>query len=135
MLAPSKLRTLEGTSRPSWKAGLQPSYCASKSTTTRLARIGHLEVLLNSGLARLFRSRTTTVDSRWVYEYEPNYESVSLVRWRIGLTTEAAMGIAGICREHTNPDGEAVFAMSMLALNAEIPPLPAALSCVAREKR
>ena len=51
--------------------------------------------------------------------YEPNYESGKPVRWRIRKASGEPMGIAGIYRAWTNIEGEVVFAMSMLTVNAD----------------
>lgn len=51
--------------------------------------------------------------------YEPNYESGSPVRWRIRKANGEPMGIAGIYRSWTNLDGEIVFGMAMLTVNAD----------------
>lgn len=55
--------------------------------------------------------------------YEPNYETGKATRWAFMLPDGAPMGIAGIYRPWTMPDGRDVFAMSMLTVNADDHPL------------
>jgi putative SOS response-associated peptidase YedK len=100
---------------------------------------------------KTYNARAETVDSKATYRsawaagqrciipaeaiYEPNYESGSAVRWCIGLATGAPMGIAGIYREHTNPNGDVVFAMSMLTVNADNHPFMKRFHAPGEEKR
>ena len=67
--------------------------------------------------------------------YEPNYESGSPVRWRIHKANGEPMGIAGIYRTWTKPDGEVVYAMSMLTVNADEHPFMRRFHAPNDEKR
>lgn len=83
---------------------------------------------------RTYNARSETVDVKPTFKhvwakgqrciipaeaiYTPNYESGSSVRWRIRKASGEPMGIAGIYRTWTKPDGEVVFTMSMLTVNA-----------------
>lgn len=67
--------------------------------------------------------------------YEPNYESGSSVRWRIRKASGEPMAIAGIYRTWTKPDGEVVFAMSMLTVNADDHPFMRQFHAPNEEKR
>lgn len=51
--------------------------------------------------------------------YEPNYESGKPVRWLIQLYGAIPMGIAGIYRQWTSPEGTKHFTFSMLTVNAD----------------
>jgi putative SOS response-associated peptidase YedK len=51
--------------------------------------------------------------------YEPNHESGSSVRWKIKKANGEPMGIAGIYQAWSRPDGEIVFSMAMLTVNAD----------------
>lgn len=51
--------------------------------------------------------------------YEPNWESGKAVRWRIGLPGETPMGIAGIYRRWSFPDGREAMSFAMLTVNAD----------------
>lgn len=84
---------------------------------------------------KTYNARSETVDTKATYRgawaagqrciipaeaiYEPNYETGRPVRWCISLASGAPMGIAGIYTTHTNAEGEVVFAMSMLTVNAD----------------
>jgi putative SOS response-associated peptidase YedK len=67
--------------------------------------------------------------------YEPNYESGKSVRWKIRKASGEPMGIAGIYRTWTNADGEVVFAMSMLTVNADDHPFMQQFHAPGDEKR
>ena len=93
---------------------------------------------------KTYNARSETVDQRSNYKkawadgqrcivpaetiYEPNCESGSSVRWRIRKANGEPMGIAGIYKAWTKPEGEVVFGMSMLAVNADDDPI-ATVSC------
>ena len=57
------------------------------------------------------------------------------MRWRIGLGTGDPMGIAGIYRSWTNADGELVFSISMLTVNADEHPFMKRFHAPGDEKR
>jgi putative SOS response-associated peptidase YedK len=67
--------------------------------------------------------------------YEPNYESGSAVRWRIAKASGLPMGIAGIYTSWTSPEGQEVFAMSMLTVNADDHPFMSRFHAPGHEKR
>jgi putative SOS response-associated peptidase YedK len=69
--------------------------------------------------------------------YEPKYEQDdgSPVRWRISLGTGEPMGIAGIYTAWTSPDGEVMFGMSMLTVNADDHPFMRQFHAPGHEKR
>ena len=67
--------------------------------------------------------------------YEPNYESGKSVRWRIRKASGEPMGIAGIYRTWTSPEGEVVFAMAMLTVNADEHPFMRRFHATGDEKR
>ena len=67
--------------------------------------------------------------------YEPNYETGKAVRWAFNLPGGVPMGIAGIYKPWTMPDGREVFAMSMLTVNADDHPLMNRFHSPADEKR
>ncbi|WP_031364585.1 SOS response-associated peptidase [Caballeronia sordidicola] len=50
--------------------------------------------------------------------YEPNYETGSPVRWRIGLGSGQPLALAGLWRAWNDPDGPSL-SFSMLTVNAE----------------
>ena len=88
---------------------------------------------------KTYNARSETVDARPSYApawqagqrciipaegfYEPNYETGKAIRWAFNLPDSAPMGIAGIYKPWTMPDGREVFAMSMLTVNADDHPL------------
>jgi putative SOS response-associated peptidase YedK len=51
--------------------------------------------------------------------YEPNWETGKAVRWSISLPDGEPMGIAGIYRKWTGPDGRQLFTFAMLTVNAD----------------
>lgn len=51
--------------------------------------------------------------------YELNHESGKSVRWHIQLYGAVPMGIAGIYRQWTSPEGTKHFTFSMLTVNAD----------------
>lgn len=55
--------------------------------------------------------------------YEPNWETGRAVRWTIGLPGGVPMGIAGIFREWSAPDGQKMFTFAMLTVNVDDHPL------------
>jgi putative SOS response-associated peptidase YedK len=88
---------------------------------------------------KTYNARSETVDSKASYApawragqrciiptegfYEPNYETSKPVRWAFNLPGGMPMGIAGIYKPWTTPDGREVFAMAMLTVNADDHPL------------
>lgn len=102
---------------------------------------------------KTYNARSETVDVKTTYRgawaaghrciipaeafYEPNYENESgkSVRWRIRKANGEPMGIAGIYRTWTNKDGEVVFAMSMLTVNADDHPFMRQFHAPEDEKR
>ena len=100
---------------------------------------------------KTYNARSETVDVKPTYKgawaaghrciipaeaiYEPNYESGKSVRWRIRKANSEPMGIAGIYRTWTNVDGEVVFAMSMLTVNADDHPFMRQFHAPDDEKR
>jgi putative SOS response-associated peptidase YedK len=88
---------------------------------------------------KTYNARSETVDSKASYApawragqrciipaegfYEPNYETGKPVRWAFHLPGGIPMGIAGIYKPWTTPDGREVFAMAMLTVNADDHPL------------
>jgi len=55
--------------------------------------------------------------------YEPSYETGKAVRWRISLPDNRPMGIAGLYREWTAPDGHPMMSFTMLTVNADEHPV------------
>jgi putative SOS response-associated peptidase YedK len=51
--------------------------------------------------------------------YEPNWETGKAVRWLIQQNGSVPMGIAGIYRKWTHPDGREMFTFAMLTVNAD----------------
>ncbi len=51
--------------------------------------------------------------------YEPCWETGKAVRWRVQQPGSHPMGLAGIYRKWTGPDGHAQFTFSMLTVNAD----------------
>jgi putative SOS response-associated peptidase YedK len=126
---------------------------------------GELQPVVNEGIFRFipdfvakvdwarktYNARSETVDIKATYRdawaagqrciipgeciYEPNHESGSPVRWRISLATGAPMGIAGIYRTHINAEGQVVFSMSMLTVNADDHPFMKRFHAPGHEKR
>jgi len=100
---------------------------------------------------KTYNARSETVDSRRNYKqawangqrciipaesiYEPNYESGKSVRWRISRGDGQPMGIAGIYQSWTNPQGEVVFSMAMLTVNADDHPFMKRFHEPGHEKR
>lgn len=100
---------------------------------------------------KTYNARSETVTSKVTYRaawdagqrciipaeaiYEPNYESGSAVRWRIRHGSGEPMGIAGIYRTWTDADGELVFSMSMLTVNADDHPFMNRFHAPNEEKR
>jgi putative SOS response-associated peptidase YedK len=98
-----------------------------------------------------FNARSETVDSKTTFKsawakgqrciipaesvYEPNYETGSSVRWRINLESNEPMGIAGIYQSWTNTEGEMVFSMAMLTVNADQHPFMQRFHALNDEKR
>jgi putative SOS response-associated peptidase YedK len=98
-----------------------------------------------------FNARTETVDAKVTYKkawaegqrcilpaeavYEPNYETGQSVRWRIGLASGDPMGIAGIYRAWTGPDGVVHFGVAMLTVNADEHPFMKRFHTPGDEKR
>jgi putative SOS response-associated peptidase YedK len=84
---------------------------------------------------KTYNARSETVDTKSSYApawragqrciipaegfYEPNYETGKPVRWAFNLPGGVPMGIAGIYKPWTTPDGREVFAMAMLTVNAD----------------
>lgn len=100
---------------------------------------------------RTYNARSESVDTKATYRgawaagqrciipaeaiYEPRYESGKPTRWCISLASGAPMGIAGIYTTHTNADGEPVFAMAMLTVNADDHAFMKRFHAPAHEKR
>lgn len=88
---------------------------------------------------KTYNARTETVDTKSSYApawragqrciipaesfYEPNYESGKPVRWAFNLPGGVPMGIAGIYKPWTMPDGREIYSMAMLTVNADDHPL------------
>lgn len=100
---------------------------------------------------KTYNARSETVDRKPTYRdawrdgqrciipaeaiYEPNYESGSAVRWRIAKASGLPMGIAGIYTSWTSSEGQEVFAMSMLTVNADDHPFMSRFHAPGHEKR
>lgn len=67
--------------------------------------------------------------------YEPNWETGKAVRWSIQLADRYAMGIAGIYRKWTGPDGNQAFTFAMLTVNANGHPVMQRFHKPGEEKR
>jgi putative SOS response-associated peptidase YedK len=67
--------------------------------------------------------------------YEPCYESGRFERWRIGQAGDVPLGIAGIYRLWTNPQGAQNFTFAMITVNADQHPLYRRLHKPGEEKR
>ncbi len=57
------------------------------------------------------------IPCEWIYE--PNWETGRAVRWRIQLPNGEPMGVAGIYRTWTSPEGERRHTFAMLTVNAD----------------
>ncbi|WP_137936771.1 SOS response-associated peptidase family protein [Chitinivorax sp. B] len=57
------------------------------------------------------------------YLYEPNYESGSHVRWRIGMVDDSIFAVAGIWRTWAREDGGIDCAFTQITINADDHPL------------
>lgn len=66
--------------------------------------------------------------------YEPNYETGSPVRWRIGLESGKPLAVAGLWRAWTEPEG-AALSFTMLTINADEHPLMRRFHKPGAEKR
>ncbi len=100
---------------------------------------------------KTYNARSETVDQKPTYRdawragqrciipaeaiYEPNYESGSAVRWRIAKASGLPMGIAGIYTSWISPEGQEIFAMSMLTVNADDHPFMRRFHAPGHEKR
>jgi len=73
------------------------------------------------------------VPVEWVYE--PCWETGRAVRWRIEIGGGVPMGIAGIYRLWTAPDGTKSFSFAMLTVNADAHPLMGRMHRPGEEKR
>ncbi|MBA3625400.1 MAG: SOS response-associated peptidase family protein [Methylibium sp.] len=110
------------------------------------------DFITRMGWARqTYNARSETVDRKATYKeawgkghrciipaeaiYEPNYESGSAVRWRIRLANDDPMGIAGIYRTWANVEGELVFTMALLTVNADDHPFMKRFHLPGEEKR
>lgn len=67
--------------------------------------------------------------------YEPNWESGKAVRWSLALHDRVPMGIAGIYRKWSGPDGRQIFTFAMLTVNADGHPVMQRLHRPEEEKR
>lgn len=67
--------------------------------------------------------------------YEPNWETGKAVRWQIQRPMQVPMGIAGIYRKWTHPDGRQVFTFAMLTVNADGHPVMQRFHKPSDEKR
>lgn len=67
--------------------------------------------------------------------FENNHESGEAVRWRIRHASGEPMGIAGVYRSWTMPNGEIVFSMGMLTVNADDHPVMKQFHAPDDEKR
>jgi putative SOS response-associated peptidase YedK len=67
--------------------------------------------------------------------YETNWETGKAVRWRIGQTGDVPLGIAGLYRAWTGPDGRTVYTFAMLTVNADAHPLMSRFHRPGEEKR
>jgi putative SOS response-associated peptidase YedK len=66
--------------------------------------------------------------------YEPNYETGSPVRWRIGLESGQPLALAGLWRTWNEPEGPAL-SFTMLTINADEHPLMRRFHKPGAEKR
>ena len=57
------------------------------------------------------------IPAEWIYE--PRWDSGKAVRWSVQHADGSPMGIAGIYRAWTAPDGQRLFTFAMLTVNAE----------------
>ncbi len=55
--------------------------------------------------------------------FEPNWESGTHVRWRIGMTDERDFAVAGIWREWAEQDGSTSHAFTQITINADAHPV------------
>ena len=67
--------------------------------------------------------------------FEPNWETGSAVRWRIGQAGDVPMGIAGIYATWRHPDGREMSTFAMLTVNADVHPLMRRFHRPGEEKR
>jgi putative SOS response-associated peptidase YedK len=55
--------------------------------------------------------------------FEPNWETGSAVRWKIGMADESPFAVAGLYRSWHEPDGSESFSFTQLTINADEHPL------------
>lgn len=55
--------------------------------------------------------------------FEPNWETGSAVRWRIGMADDAPFAVAGLYRAWQEADGSRTFSFTQLTVNADEHPL------------
>ncbi|HTD06383.1 SOS response-associated peptidase [Undibacterium sp.] len=55
--------------------------------------------------------------------FEPNWETGSAVRWRIGMADDAPFAVAGLYRAWQEADGSQAFSFTQLTVNADEHPL------------
>jgi putative SOS response-associated peptidase YedK len=55
--------------------------------------------------------------------FEPNWESGSAVRWKIGMADDAPFAVAGLYRTWREADGSTSFSFTQLTINADQHPL------------
>lgn len=55
--------------------------------------------------------------------YEPNWETGSAVRWKIGMADESPFAVAGLYRSWHEDDGSESFSFTQLTVNADEHPL------------
>jgi putative SOS response-associated peptidase YedK len=67
--------------------------------------------------------------------YEPNYETGKAVRWRIGLSSDKPLAIAGLWRSWKEADGSEALSFTMLTVNADEHPLMKRFHRPGSEKR
>jgi len=67
--------------------------------------------------------------------YEPCWESGRFERWRVAQPGDVPLGVAGIYRLWTNPQGARNFTFAMITVNADAHPLYRRLHKAGEEKR
>lgn len=55
--------------------------------------------------------------------FEPNWETGTHVRWRIGMADESPFAVAGLWRAWQEPDGTESHSFTQLTINADVHPL------------
>lgn len=67
--------------------------------------------------------------------FEPNYESGSAVRWKIGMADESPFAVAGLYRTWEEQNGTESFSFTQITINAEDHPLMRRFHKPGAEKR